>query len=234
MNTPHLENVNHELQSIIQSMKRLGVQDAGTRERLNRLYEYIFKYPYSLASIVFGSTIIYLSSKEVEREPEIIDIVGKELKGQERNWNTTAIKHDFTLYLSDKFCALYRGLQKIVTLLNQEDALGSGTIELIDSYADDLYEGIETEIPETIDDLIIITACNVLFLLPSHYPKHFDLSDERGGYGAKFSSIGSRDIMVDIDEHISYIVGLLDKLEGKRTLYVDVSIISEYHLINLR
>lgn len=158
----------------------------------------------------------------------------RELKGQKRNWNTTAIKHDFTPHLSDKFRALYHGLQKIVTLLNQEDELESSEIELIDSYADDLYEGIETEISETIDDLIIITACNVLFRLPSNYPKHFDLLDERGGYGSKFSSIGSRNIMVDIDEHVSYLEGLLEKLEGKRTLYIDVSIISEYHLINIR
>lgn len=222
------------MQSIIEAMKRLGVQGVSARERLKDLYEYIFQYRYSLASIVFGGTIVYLSSKEVEREPEVLDMVDRELKGQERNWNTTAIKHDFTLHLSDKFRALYHGLQKIISLLNQEDELESSEIELIVAYADDLYEGIKTEIPETIDDLIIITACNVLFQLPSNYPKHFNLSDERGGYGSLFSSIGSRDIVVDIHEHVSYIDGLLEKLEGKRTLYIDVSIILEYHLINIR
>ncbi len=123
----------------------------------------------------------------------------------------------------------YQGLLSMCNFVEQK--ANNFNVEEIPENYDDLREDLfllyRRLKARSIADLLVIQACHILFSIPDD-KQSFDVTECFGG-------IRTRPSITTIDQHLSYIKSLLDKLLGDEVLYVDTSFLPDAnYMVNLR
>jgi hypothetical protein len=182
-----------------------------------------------IENIVYGKYIQCLFDDDVTNDVRQLQLIRDELLGQDFVIHTYALRYPFIELLEGEFLTIYQGLLSMYDFVDRK--AHNFNIEEIPTNYDDLREDLfllsERLKPRSIADLLVLQSCNILFSIPDD-KQSFDVTEW-------FSSIRTGPIITPIDQHLSYIKSLLDKLLGEDVLYVDTSFLPDAnYMINLR
>ena len=186
---------------------------------------------FSFDSIVFGPFLSQVLSSEVQLEPETMIILKDELIGKTPYWNTYALKYDFTKLLYGDTLEAYQRLKEFLNLLVSYLNTNGVLEDIVERYEDlleVLYEFCYGKLQSnTIAELLLGQSCHILLSLPHPILSYFDVQDV-------FSSIYPISDMEKTNNQLGHVQGLLQKLEGKIVLFVDVHLLTDGFILNLR
>jgi hypothetical protein len=182
-----------------------------------------------IENIVFGQYIHLLLDNDVTNDPKQLQTIRDELLGQQPCFHTYALRYSFIELLDREFLMAYQGLLSMCDFVEQK-AKNIKVEEIPENY-DDLRENLFLLYKRlkagSIADVLVIQACHILFSIPDD-KQSFNITEW-------FGSIRTRPSITTIDQQLSYIKSLLNKLIGDDVLYVDTSILPDTNfMINLR
>lgn len=179
---------------------------------------------FSIDSLVFGGFVQTALSTDISSDQMALKQLRDELLGIAPSWNTYAIKHNFVNLLQGDGLQAYRLVKELYHLLSTRRRNLAQEERLTDELYELCYEKIT---PQTIAELLVTNGCQVLLALPYGFPEEFDLLDN-------FSSIYPIASPLMLQEHLDYLAGILEKIEGNRTLFIDIHILRSGFNLNLR
>jgi len=223
---------------IAQAIEMLLAQPERSEEanRILRAFHHRFhekEHILSLDSIVFGGLVHEALSSEAQREPSILSVLRDELMGHIPYRNTYALKHNFAELLYGDALEAYQKLKEIFAIVAGRVGTPMTLQDMSEEYKDlgeSLYELCYEKLQtHTIAELLVAQGCHVLLTLPDDGSEYIDLKDP-----FYFSTIYSISGMEAVGPHLKYVESILQKLEGKAILFVDVHLLPRGFVINLR
>lgn len=185
---------------------------------------------YSIESLVFNVFINNIQHPYTQARKENLLILREELLGLRPHWHSYVAKNNFTKDMTDLASKAYFNLKSSLKLYTKEQ-LSNDDINNIDNLIEELHLLCNHDILiSSLSDLIISQASHVFLSLPFPPQKTIDLLDFAGNWG----TLGSVSGIEQIETQIAYIESLLQKLEGKLAIFVDVYTHSEGFTVNLR
>lgn len=185
---------------------------------------------FDIANLVWGSTVQALTDPEMQWGKAEYEALRQELRGQSGSFQTYALKHPFVDLLDEAGKQAYQQAKFIVHERLQALAADPPTTLFSEAYeqvADTLSEYQRT--PITLADLILAHICTHLFQLPE--VASFDILDEEM-HG--FSSILPSAAVIDVRQELAHLEGMLHKLEGNAVLFVEVGLLPQGYILNIR
>lgn len=215
----------------------------GTHEDKESILQYLraFKkrilqpeYAFDIESLLYGGIVTQALDAVSNEEQSVLLTLVNQMNGKMSYGVSYVLQHDFQGLLSDDALAIFHLLRDFVEWYerqispseNQSVGIGGG---------DQLYEQLQTLCynalpPKNISELMVSQASNILLSLP--YPPELNFS--MLGDTASFSTVYPVDSKEDVRIHIQYVRGLIRKLQGLESLYVDVNSLSSEFAISLR
>lgn len=188
---------------------------------------------FSVNSVVFRGFVGMALDSATLSERVVLDQLKKELLGVVPSLNTYAIKHSFVHLLDCESQQAYLLLRQLYALLtsNYGSQPEDETLEEEDELREQLHDLCSEKIvATTIPQLLVTHTAQAILSLPYDYAETFDLMDEEVG----FSTILPVSSQESLQEHLEYIGNMLKKIEGKKTLFIDIHILPEGFVLNLR
>lgn len=191
---------------------------------------------YSIESLVFGIFVKDINSPSTQANKEDLLILRDELLGRNPHWHSYAIKDDFAKSMNDLTVRTYKNLCSSIELFRM--ALSTNTIypqHDVSSNLDDLLEDLHSlcyhdMIVSSLSDLIVSQAGHIILSLPTPPKKTFDILDPSSRWG----TFGLASSIEKTETQLDYVESLIQKIEGRSVLFVDIHIHSEGFVINLR
>ncbi len=212
-------------------------QKEETNQILRTTYQEFIESPFSLDSIVFGSIVHKALGTVAQEDEKVLRILRDKLLGQVPSRNTYALKYNFVELLQGEAYEAYEKLRSLLPLI--ADRVGASDIPSHESAESEAYEDLGESLYElcyekmqtcTIADLLVAQGCQVLLSLPDDGSEYFDITSDKSSY----SSIYPVSSIEAVDVHLKYVEGILERLEGKAVLFVDVHLLPEGFVLNLR
>lgn len=207
--------------------KKIACQilDAIRQEFLNNIF--------ALDSVVFGGIVEDARSLLLCGEIDSLHALRDELMGQIPSRNSYALKYNFVELLGQESYETYRKLTKLLQIISQRIDVSMTSREEIENY-EDLRESLYVSCYEkmqvcTLADLLVAQGCHILLLLPDNGAMYFDIADS--AFSSIYPPVYSQEA---IEPHLTYVKSLLQKLEGKAALFVDIHLLPEGFVLNLR
>lgn len=223
-----LNTVRETLISIARDMRDPSQDPIMVHARLTDVKRFLIKNKWSLASIAFGSFASYLGDSELKLEPEIADILREELEGKRGYWNIHVFKENMLSEMRPAYVESYRTLKRLVEI---SERIASEEQEEVDAMQEGFYILREEYQPDTVGELMVSLATEIVSRLPADFRAVFHNDDETlplAGFSGLYQG------QIQRSEHLDYVQKLLQQIEGQRPFYIDVTILPEYCLVNVR
>lgn len=211
------------------------LEQPNQQQEANRILESLFnhfhekEHIFSLSSIVYGRFIQIVKAPEFQTNHAALSIFKNQLLGQTPYWATYALKYDFVGLLQGDFLQAYQKLEELLTIFaerlgNPRRNIPTIPEDLTEILHDLCYEQLR---PYTIAELLVAHGCHILLSLPDDGNESYDILNV-------FGSIYPVSSIETVDTHLKYVRDILQKLQGKKVLFVDVHILPEGFVINFR
>jgi hypothetical protein len=196
-------------------------------------FEETRKHVVSLDHIVFGSFVSAATSGEVQSDPSVLSALRDELIGRVPYRSTCALKCNLVESLHGDAFEAYCKLKKLLAVVTDRVGTPMTLEDMSEEYTDFreslyelCYEKLQTH---TIAELLVAQGCHVLMTLPDDGSEYIDMEDP-----FDISTFYSIPDMEAVGPHLKYVESILQKLEGKAILFVDVHLLPSGFVINLR
>jgi hypothetical protein len=192
---------------------------------------------FSLDSLFFGGLITAALDDEFQSQKSSLIQIRDELIGKQPYWKTYALKYNFTELFSPE---MEKAFQWIIELLNLVENHSERIVyrerfeDLHESLYTFVYESlIPMHLPELLLGLLIHAALVLPIWRPSETSDTFDAAndDTSGGFSLIWPPPSLEDTYLN---HTAYLRSLLRKIKGEEIVYVDLTIVPNHSLLNIR
>ncbi len=207
-----------------------------TLATLTELYEKFLEpeNAFSIASLVFGGLVNEVRSRYAQIDHSILLLRRDQLEGKIPHRISFALKYNFSVLLHRPAQEAYELLGVLLNRYKQmleQPGQGKSSTDALDDQFEALHQLcyfilVADQLPE----LLVAEGAHLLLSLPDPPSPTFNLA----GDTAAFSTIFPVESVENTQVQLDYIESLMRKLQGHETLFVDIHLLSEGYLMNIR
>lgn len=187
---------------------------------------------FSVLQFVYGYFVSFAKSPDMQIDHKALLHTKRQLLGKEPYWNTYLINHDLAKLLAGEGLRVY---QEILLLIDKMNQTGNTNLDECRQLKKAVEKNGYLIYVNTLPELLVAHLANILGRLPNQDPAVYDpLGVHELPYRLRYSSIRPKESTVSVQAQLDYCVGMLRKLAGEEILFVDVHLMSDGYLINLR
>jgi hypothetical protein len=200
--------------------------------------QYREKYQlFSLDRLFFGALITLSLDDEFQSQTESLIHIRSQLTGKQPHWGTYALKYDFTEFFSATMLNAFQQIAELLVLI-EESQKRLEHWEHFDNLHEDLYTFlfeilVPTHLSEMLQGLLIHAALVLPIWRLSEIGDTFDAANSDTSAG--FSLIWPPETIEDTYlNHTQYLRSLIRKIKGEEIVYVDLTIVPNHSMLNIR
>lgn len=188
---------------------------------------------YSIESLVFNIFVQDIKNSGTQAHRDELIRLRDELLGTASHWHSYAIRSDFTKSMTDSTIKTHNILQ-VVFVEYKRVLLGNAldeNLDIIGELLEELHLSCYQNQPANfLVELLVFQACHTLLTLPIPPQKIVNIHDGESRWG----SFGTGSAIVNVEDQINYVGDILRKIKGELVVFVDVHMLSEGFVLNVR
>jgi hypothetical protein len=192
---------------------------------------------FSLDSLFFGGLITAALDDEFQSQKESLIQIRDELTGKQPYWKTYALKYDFVRLFGPEMHKAFQQIIELVEMVEEPEQ----RLENRERF-EDLHEYLhaflfEILVPTHLTEMLLGLLIHAALVLPIWRPSEvgdiFDVanSDTSGSFCLIWPPETLEDTYLN---HTRYLRSLIQKIKGQEILYVDLTIVPNHSMLNIR